>query len=91
MMPVTGSNMKRQVNPMAMGEMNTGMTISVRNNPMPRIRVSSRSAKKNPSAIWTETTTTHQDKGQPDALPEDVVAEQGFIIAKPRSNGRSAG
>ena len=62
MMPVTGSNMKRQVNPMAMGEMNTGMTISVRNNPMPRIRVSSRSAKKNPSAIWTETTTTHQTR-----------------------------
>jgi hypothetical protein len=48
---------------MAIGEMNIGITTSVRDRPPPRIRVSSISAEKNPSAIWIDTTTRHQISG----------------------------
>ena len=43
---------------MAIGEMNTGMMMSVRSRPAPFILRSSSTARKKPSTIWIETTTT---------------------------------
>ena len=69
--------MKRQVSPMAMGEMNTGMMMRVRSRPAPFILRSSSTARKKPSTIWIETTVT------------DHITVNSMLFQKRRSSNRS--